>query len=216
MLGSDIIAQCQEDVSDFPSSSTALAIRLLQEADNYVMYHARLYAMTEQDISLVVGQRDYALPSGMIHMTGATYYMAPGSYTPLIATNIDRLQYQNPSFRDQSPGQPFQYYENGPNLGLYLAPAIATGMDGYPKVTLYVTTKNVMSAAATMPPQVLNYDAWVTWMLREYCRKRHPELVASYDASFVVALNDLLNYMQARSVRDKPGLELDIPYPTNR
>lgn len=151
-----------------------------------------------------------------MHVTSATYYTAGDSYTPLLAMNIDKMDYENPSWRDQQGGQPYTYYENGPNFGLYLKPSLATGVGGYPKVTIYYTQKNVTGMAVALPAQVLNYDAWVCYMLREFCRKRHPSDFPKYDQALSMALNDLLNYQQARLVRDKPEVINPIPFPTNR
>lgn len=180
------------------------------------MYHARLYAIASVDLTLALNQPEYAIAPGLIHVTSATFYNSAGSWTPLVATNIDYLDNTNPTWRDQDSGQPFQYYEDGNNIGLWVKPSLATGIGGYPKVTVWYTAKNVTGAAVALPDQPLSYDAWVMWMLEKYCRQRHPDLVPSYRQQFSDALNDLINYQQARLVRNKPEVEIPIPMPQNR
>ena len=209
---SDIISQCQEQISDFPGSSTALALRLLQEADNFVLLRCRLFGETQFTVNLTSGIGYYALDPSVLRVWAATYYDSSGGYTPMIWTSYDDLDYNNQTWRDQASGQPVEFFDLGPTLGIWPSPVNTTAA-GYPIIKIYTSTSRVLTTGTAMPPQVPDYNVWVSRALYTFALKRHPDQAAALKVQTADYLNELLNYQSGRQARLKPSVEIAIPRP---
>jgi len=196
-------------MADFPSSLPA-GLRFVQEADDYVLRHFRLYPLTALDLTLVVGQLEYAVSDSVLRIWSATYYTSATASQTLRATSIDELDSEYPLWRDSSSGVPTRYYDVGTVVGILPAPSTATAA-GYPKVTLQTTQRRVLVSGTTMPGNVPNYNLWVHHACEAWARRQHREEAGFYAALKAQSFDEMADFVAGRQVRNKPRFRFPVP-----
>jgi cell wall assembly regulator SMI1 len=209
----DILARVKEIFPDFDTADTA-SLRWLQEAHNHILHAVRLKPTTSTTITLVADQQEYTLSDDVLRVWAATYYESAGSYSPLRETSYDELDLTDKTWRDQASSQPNAYYDLATVIGLYPKPATATS-GGYPKVTIYVSSKETLAGSTTMPSNVPDHDAWIHYVATKFTERFYPEQQQYFAALAKGSLEKLATYILGRQVRNKPRVDYAYTTPRN-
>lgn len=205
-----IAASCQQHMPDFPALvSNGQAIDLINRAHTDAMEKCRIYTDQFIDVGVTSGTGEYALASTVLRVWNAAWFTAAGSVpTPLFQTSIDRLDSQNPSWRSQTGGNPYQYYTDGSMVGLFLTPSVTSGSAapgytvGFPFVRLYVSQATTLGTGDSLPAIVQYDDFWVYSTLRRFATMLHRERIQEFAVLEQLALDRLQMMLEGRLPRD--------------
>lgn len=215
-LVSDVLAEVRENLPAFYPDSDPNALKIVNKAQVDLMRMVDLYPYTDLVVPIVSGVGEYAL-SNVLRINAARYVTSASSSIPLRETSVDRLDTDYRGWRSyQATGQPYLFYRQAGNLGLYMAPNQTT-LGGYPNVTLNVLTRHdFASLSDPLPDHIDKIDAYVLACCVHWCLRNDRESLPLYIPAADAAAKDLQSFERRVLVRQKDQIRADIPYPTNR
>lgn len=194
---------------DCPDDSTLL--KMMNDEHFDICRYVKLYQDTTVTVSLTAETREYSLSASVMHIWNAAYFTSATAYTPLRQTSVDKLDNDYPTWRNQSSGIPYQYYESGGYVGFYPTPNTTTSA-GYPKVTLYCQSITTFTATSdSLPTQINNADPWIYGLARRFALQSHVEDAKRLDDLSKMARADLAAYIMSRTPRRPPSLRFGVP-----
>jgi hypothetical protein len=175
----------------FPDCPASNAKDLFDECYMELVSRCEL-EMTEVDVSLVDGTREYSISAGIFNVYEAYYKFTSDTseWRPLWETNIDTQATIRKGWRigeGSTAGGPLMYYIASASSGSSAANVVGfdpipdtTTVSGYPKVTLYCNKHVALGLSDTIPTSLLNTAIFTMGMAVKWCQLQYPEKVMMY------------------------------------
>ncbi len=205
----NLFTAAQTHFADIPQ---AVFLSLLNDVHQEIIENIRLTPDVAVMVNLTAGQQEYALPDTVLRIWEAAYMSQAGDYQKLKQTNIDRLDDNNPTWRNYPPSTPYYIYDRGGNLGLVPAPDTSTNA-GYPIVTLFCsqTSDTPLGISDSLPSMARTGNAWLYRVLERWCDMYHPEQSQFFAGLSAREYERLITYSYGRMSRDKAAVQMRIP-----
>lgn len=188
------------------------ALEQLNIAHCTIATYVKMYPETQLAVSLVANQMMYSLSASVGSIWSATLFTGANSYLALLPTNVDTLYNDvGPDWRQQTQGQPYLYFEEGGQLGIYPPPNQSTA-GTYPNVTISYSAVAELTASDSLPSMVNTPYPWIYAMCAAQCVVNgRPEKKPEYDKLQDQAMQSLQTYIFRRTARDRNRFGLNVP-----
>lgn len=199
-------------VQSFDRLDETNALTLINDIHREIVNDVRIYPDSQQDISLVAGTKLYNLPADLVRLWSAVYIDGTTQGQPMVPTNVDELDYKNPTWRTAPNSRPFFYYERAGQIGFHPTPD-TTSSGGVPTVRIYYATvsANDLEIGDTLPDTVKSIDAWVYGACLKHAIQASDQRISLFATLFSKAMNDALSWNYGRTPRDKPSIRYNSP-----
>ena len=168
----------------YPDCSVTDAESLLQDA-LVTVYTGLQIRNTTSAISLTAGTQEYDLNVNATRIIAARYELSANqtTWSRLDATNIDRLNIEEPNWRSYSTnGSPSRYYvtsaasnDTAKSVIGFLPRPGTTSANSYPRVVIEITEFAGLTASETMPSNLPTDDVFVYYMCWKWAVRNNDE-----------------------------------------
>jgi len=199
-------------MESFQTLDETNALTLINDVHREIASDLRLYPDLTVDVSLVAGTATYALPASLARIWNVVYIDGITQGQPLLATNIDELDYKYPTWRTAPSARPYMYYERAGQLGLYPAPDTTTA-GGTPVARVYYAevSSNDLEIRDELPGSVKSIDAWVYGACLKHAIQRGDQRMGVFKSEYKAAFEKALGWSYGRTPRDKPSIRFNTP-----
>lgn len=185
-------------------------LELMNAAHFKICRHVKLYQDTVVDTNLTAGTRYYTFDPDIARVWSAYYVTGANSYSQLIETSSDELDYRETGWRMQANATPYRWGQEGPQFFVDPIPDTTTS-GGYPIVRMYTQKRVTLALSDSMPAMIDYYDAWTDEIGFQWAKQKHRDQQEGLRLQAHRSLNDLSWKVQGRPVRLKPTVIQHVP-----